>query len=1086
MIELSPYPGLRPFTEEESIFFKGRDTHIRKIVQQLEERKIIIITGASGDGKSSLVYAGVIPAARAGFFRTQFNNWLICDFRPERSPLDNLALTLSENLKIDFKNVRDELDFGFSSLIDVYKKSDFYKDANNNDGKGANLFILADQFEEFFTNPENYSDGKASAEAYTAVNLLLETGRIALAENLPVYVVFTMRSDFISQSVVFKGLPEMIGFSQFFVPRLKRHELQMVIEDPAKLAGGKISARLTQVLINELPDGFDQLPLLQHALNRLWIEAKHGKEELDFIHLAQIGGFDRDMLEAQDQNTYDTFFNSLDNKTKTYFQNPKFTNILNLHANFLYDQAYEYVKKLNWLKEKPTREETDLILRTAFKSLTKIDNGRAVRNRVELSEIKYIINKKHVSTETVCAVLNIFRLPGSTFVKPFINEKDIESEILPTKQVLDITHEALIRNWQLLHQWGVEELGYLSDYEDLKIQLLRWIENNQKKSYLLNLGTLSYFENWFEKAKPNDFWIAKNENWALPTNEKRKKAKDVFEHIVDFLKQSKNHLEHQAASKRKLRIILFTASILAILALSGLSIWALNEKSFAQKQQQIAANQSKIALEEKEKAIIAQKTAEEQRILAMDNEKKATMAKLASDSARQEAIFARALAEEQKIIAQLETENALKQKTIAQNERVIAEEQKKIAETQRKRAISASDSAQKLSYLALAQTLAYKVKTKFDDVQLNLLVAYQAFLFNKNAGGFEFDPVIFEGLKYAAELTENESELAKSYNFSNEILATRIINKDKILILYTNGTMAELDAKHKVVKTTNLLEKNDELISSAFIINDSLLVISFDNYVNRLNDFKNEKKYTIEGHTNYIRTATYVPAYKAIITGGRDNKLSYSEFTKNKLKNIHQNNLPDKIKTIDYGKSDNEVWIGLQNGDIYTYHLGKNELVKIKSFKDVRVNTLKIMNNSNYVVAGLSNGHLVFFNKQLKTIENDLFVSYAEINSLSIAEQEDIIAIGLADNTVRIYQTNALGEKPIIISGKFEHIDDIQLSTENSIMLLDNRKKMMYYFLTPNDYAEFVKEKISRNFSTKEWNSIVGKNVPFEKTINHF
>ena len=64
---ICPYPGLRPFTEEESIFFKGRDLHIRQIVKMLEQNKMAFITGASGDGKSSMVYAGVIPYIRAGF-----------------------------------------------------------------------------------------------------------------------------------------------------------------------------------------------------------------------------------------------------------------------------------------------------------------------------------------------------------------------------------------------------------------------------------------------------------------------------------------------------------------------------------------------------------------------------------------------------------------------------------------------------------------------------------------------------------------------------------------------------------------------------------------------------------------------------------------------------------------------------------------------------------------------------------------------------------------------------------------------------------------------------------------------------------
>ena len=117
--------------------------------------------------------------------------------------------------------------------------------------KAANLFILVDQFEEFFTNSENYNNGKASVHSQTVINSLLETARIALAEDLPIYIICTMRSDFIGQCAAFRGLPEYIGFSQFFVPRLKRKEIHQVIEEPATLSGNTISNRLTETLINE-------------------------------------------------------------------------------------------------------------------------------------------------------------------------------------------------------------------------------------------------------------------------------------------------------------------------------------------------------------------------------------------------------------------------------------------------------------------------------------------------------------------------------------------------------------------------------------------------------------------------------------------------------------------------------------------------------------------------------------------------------------------------------------------------------------------------------------------------------------------
>ena len=95
---ICPYPGLRPFTEQESLYFKGRDKHIKKIKTELEQKKYLMVTGASGDGKSSLIYAGLIPNIRAGFFKAKYNSWKVAVFRPGNDPLNNLATVILHSL----------------------------------------------------------------------------------------------------------------------------------------------------------------------------------------------------------------------------------------------------------------------------------------------------------------------------------------------------------------------------------------------------------------------------------------------------------------------------------------------------------------------------------------------------------------------------------------------------------------------------------------------------------------------------------------------------------------------------------------------------------------------------------------------------------------------------------------------------------------------------------------------------------------------------------------------------------------------------------------------------------------------------
>ena len=582
--QICPYTGLRSFTEEESLYFKGREEHIQSATEQLQQNKFLMLTGASGDGKSSLVYAGIIPNARAGFLKSKYTNWCVADFRPERSPFVNLSKAIARQLEIsNYRTVESELHHGFSALTDLYRNSKRYVDVDSNEWQQAddlakaaikreagNLIILVDQFEEFFTNPENYHRGVPSKDSNLVLNLLLETARIALEEDLPIYVIFTMRSDFIGQCAAFRGLPEYIGFSQFFVPRLNRSQLQQVIEEPAVLSGNKISRRLAERLIHDVAEGVDQLPILQHALNQVWHAANRGTEEMDLIHYAMVGGMPAKDLPDEQIGLFKNWFDKLPEKVKACYHKPSLQNVLDTHANKLFESAAEsYMSRTG--KDIPDEAAKEIIKKT-FICLTKIDQSRAVRNRMTLREIGHIVNVQGVDVETMGWVLNIFREPGNTFVRPFITD-EVESGQLKDDDVLDITHESLIRNWELLEEWAKEEFHDYSVYLDFEQQLNRWVESDKSNGFLLSIGPLTYFENWYEKVKPNAWWIARYLPEDIEQDKKLIKAKQVLANAQEFLKRSaRKHAITRAFIRYGTKRIGFIAGIIAVLILSSFAV----------------------------------------------------------------------------------------------------------------------------------------------------------------------------------------------------------------------------------------------------------------------------------------------------------------------------------------------------------------------------------------------------------------------------------------------------------------------------------------------------------------------------------
>ena len=106
---------------------------------------------------------------------------------------------------------------------------------------------------------------RGSDESAAFVKLLLEASHTMTSS---IYIVLTMRSDFLGDCAQFRDLPEAINDGQFLIPSLTRDQVRQAIEGPVAVGGAKIASRLVQRLLNDVGDNPDYLPILQHALMR--------------------------------------------------------------------------------------------------------------------------------------------------------------------------------------------------------------------------------------------------------------------------------------------------------------------------------------------------------------------------------------------------------------------------------------------------------------------------------------------------------------------------------------------------------------------------------------------------------------------------------------------------------------------------------------------------------------------------------------------------------------------------------------------------------------------------------------------------
>jgi len=661
----NPFPGLRPFREEEEYLFFGRENQVDAMVDKLAATRFLAVVGTSGSGKSSLVNCGLRPALHAGLMASAGTAWRMAQFRPGSNPMRAMARALAEEgvLFKDYQTggltlaeiVDTTLRMSRLGLIDIYEQAQL--------GEDVNLLVVVDQFEELFryrqfgAGQEQNITG-VSEEATAFVNLLLS---VKEQTKFPIYIVLTMRSDFLGDCTQFTGLAETINAGQYLVPRMTRDERRAAISGPIGVGGAESSPVLLTRLVNDVGDNPDQLSILQHALNRTWNqwERSADKGPLDLPHYQSIGT----MAHALDQ-----------------------------HA----ERAYAELGT----------ERQRQICEKLFKALTdKATDPRGVRRPTTLGTLCALAE---AAPAEVTEVIDVFRKPSRSFLMP------PAGELLEAETVIDISHESLMRVWERLKTWADEEAQSAHIYNRLaETAVLR----GQGKAGLWQDPDLQVALDWKEKNRPNKEWARRyypgfEGAMAFLQASEKKRADDEAERqrqqnaeveraqrelrsaqaLVEAQQQraeaerqkaeeQRQRLEQQAKAASRLRLLLAAFAVVALLALAS-TVVAFR----AYKQADIL----------KSNAIRGEESAKKAALEADRQKQLAEAAKLEAERQTKIAVGATSKAEEKQ-------RQALEETKKAEAAALEAKKQKQIADTEKGKAVLASERvrAEALKGLAL-------------------------------------------------------------------------------------------------------------------------------------------------------------------------------------------------------------------------------------------------------------------------------------------------------------------------------------------------------------------------------------------------
>ena len=496
----NPFPGLRPFEPDEDYLFFGREREIDELLRQLRYNRFVSVVGTSGCGKSSLVRSGLIPSLHSGLMVKAGSSWRVSILRPGEDPIGHLAGALAapgiigttdEELAPTSRVLLEAaLRRGTLGLVDAVRHARIPSDDN--------LLVVIDQFEELFRFQRSRRIENARDEAVAFVKLLLEA---ASQKAVPIYVVLTMRSDFIGDCMDYPGLPEALNASQYLVPRLTRDELRSAITGPVAVAGGEITPRLVLRLLNDLGSDQDQLPVLQHALMRTWDHWEHNRlpgQPLDLSDYEAVGTL---------------------------------RHALSRHAEEAYLEAGS--------------DRNRQIAERTFKALTDtVTDSRGVRRPCSVADLAAVAE---ASETEVAHVVDLFRRPGRSFLMP------PSAVPLGPQTIVDVSHESLMRCWTRLITWAEEERTAAAIYLRLT-RAAAWCEEGSAGLWRdpeLELGL-----RWRRENRPTASWARRYDesfNRAMQFLDRSEKERD------------REKAERVAARRRQWRQLQLTAAVLAAL-----------------------------------------------------------------------------------------------------------------------------------------------------------------------------------------------------------------------------------------------------------------------------------------------------------------------------------------------------------------------------------------------------------------------------------------------------------------------------------------------------------------------------------------
>ena len=258
---ISPYKFLDAYNLEDAPYFFGREKEVEEAYQKVFQSKILLVYGASGTGKSSLVHCGLA---------SQFSSadWMPINVRRGGNIMRSMNYQLEKHLSAPSREAIEDIG---PEVIKAQVQGVFLDHFKP-------IYFIFDQFEELFIF--------GSKQEW---RIFSETLQGLLASELDLHFIFVVRGDYLEYLNEFEK--EIPGFfdNRLRIEKMSSRQAEQSIKGPALASGISLEDGFAESLLQRLSGSNYTIEptFLQVYLDKLFRKERQGdsfqKSDLDEI-----------------------------------------------------------------------------------------------------------------------------------------------------------------------------------------------------------------------------------------------------------------------------------------------------------------------------------------------------------------------------------------------------------------------------------------------------------------------------------------------------------------------------------------------------------------------------------------------------------------------------------------------------------------------------------------------------------------------------------------------------------------------------------------------------------------------------------